>query len=231
MKKIKLLLAAAIVLMALGANAQWNTNGDHIYNTNSGNIGIGTNSPASALDVSKFMPESSVIIHNTGDIGGAAFQMIDDMSSSHWKFKSFYVNGGGFKIRDQANLKDVIVVENNARSNALFFSSNGNVGIGTTSPASDLAVNGKITCKEVEITLDGWPDYVFENDYNLMSLYDLEKFITKNKHLPGIPWEDDIVQNGMSVDETNKMLMEKVEELTLHVIELQKQIDNLKEKK
>lgn len=231
MKKIKIILAAAIVLVALGANAQWSSSGDHVYNTNSGNIGIGTTTPESALDVSKFLPEASVIIHNTGDIGGAAFQMIDDHSGSHWKFKSYYVNGGGFKIRDHANANDVIVVQNNARENALYFSSDGNVGIGTTSPASDLAVNGKITCKEVEVTLDGWPDYVFEKDYNLMSLYDLEKFITTNKHLPGIPSENEMIKNGMSIGATNKMLMEKVEELTLHVIELQKQIDSLKAKK
>ena len=228
MKKIKILLSIAAFLIAVGVNAQWSVNNDTISTTNL--VGIGTNSPASALDVSKFMPEASVIIHNTGDIGGAAFQMIDDISNSHWKFKSFYVNGGGFKIRDQANAIDVIVVQNNARANALFFGSNGNVGIGTTTPSSDFAVNGKISCKELEITLDGWPDYVFKKDYKLMSLYDLEKFISTNKHLPGVPSENEIVQNGMSVGETNKILMEKVEELTLHVIDLQKQIDNLKSK-
>lgn len=241
MKTIKILFAAALIFACFGASAQTTDffhDGTNLYYTG-GNVGIGTSTPVSALDVSRFMTEPSIIIHNTGSNGGATFQMIDDYSGSNWKFKSFNPNGGGFKLRDQANSMDVLMIYNNAKANALVIAPGGNVGIGTSTPTSELTVNGdiyannlsaegKITTQEVEVTLDGWSDYVFEEGYQLNPLSEVEKFIKENKHLPGIPSEKEIVENGLSVGEMNQKMMEKIEELTLYVIQLEKEIDKLK---
>ncbi|MFC2152373.1 hypothetical protein ACFLSE_07585 [Bacteroidota bacterium] len=111
------------------------------------------------------------------------------------------------------------------------------VGIGTTSPGEMLSVNGKIEAKEVMVKTDVVPDYVFKDNYNLMPLKDLEKFIKVNKHLPEVPSEKDVKQNGgtISLGEMNTILLKKIEELTLYIInqnettmEQQNQIDNMK---
>lgn len=97
----------------------------------------------------------------------------------------------------------------------------GNVGIGTNSPGAALAVNGTILAHEVAITTNvtSYPDFVFTDDYKLMSLEDLKQFIEKYGHLPEIPTATEASQNGIKLAEMNKKLLQKVEELTLHLIE------------
>jgi hypothetical protein len=103
---------------------------------------------------------------------------------------------------------------------------------GANAAAYKLAVNGKVICEEVKVKLSssGWPDYVFANNYQLRPLADVEKFIQQNKHLPNIPAAAEIEKNGLEVGDMQKRMMEKIEELTLYVIELQKQVDVLKVK-
>jgi len=116
----------------------------------------------------------------------------------------------------------------------LFLSDSGNVGIGTKNPQARLAVNGDLLAKSIRVNTSStyWPDYVFEDGYNLMSLRDLESYIVKNKHLPGIPSASEIdAKNEVDLGELNAILLEKVEELTRYIIELQKQIDELKKGK
>lgn len=106
----------------------------------------------------------------------------------------------------------------------------GDLRIGTTTQATgySLSVNGKIVCTEVLVQAFGsWPDYVFSPDYNLTNLYDLENSIKENRHLPGIPSAKQIESEGIQVGTMQKMLLEKVEELTLHLINQQKLIDQL----
>ena len=74
---------------------------------------------------------------------------------------------------------------------------------------------------------NGWSDYVFEEDYDLMPLDALEAFVKENKHLPGIPTQAEVAKNGIDLGEMNKKLLEKVEELSLYVIEQEKRIKNL----
>jgi len=71
-------------------------------------------------------------------------------------------------------------------------------------------------------------DYVFDENYNLRSLSDVESYVKENKHLPGVPSAAEMAEKGMSVSQMSNLLLEKVEELTLHMIELQKENKALK---
>jgi len=121
------------------------------------------------------------------------------------------------------------------------FEKNGEIGIGTNQPDALLTVKGDIHAQEVLVDLKGAvaPDYVFENyfdgnsklnpTYKFLSLDEIEQFVEKNHHLPGVPSALELKKEGMSLKAMNLVLLEKVEELTLHLIEQQKEIENLKE--
>ncbi len=95
----------------------------------------------------------------------------------------------------------------------------------TTGPHTDfqLAVDGKLVAKEVVVTLDNWADYVFEDNYQLMPVEEVEAFINENGHLPQIPSACEVEENGVEVSEMLKLQMQKIEELTLYMIELKKE--------
>ena len=117
------------------------------------------------------------------------------------------------------------------RNYVLFLDNNGKVGVGTSKPQAKFAVNGDILAKSIRANTSStyWPDYVFSFDYELMSLKDLENYITENKHLPGIISAEEVDEQGdVDLGEMNTKLLEKIEELTLYIIDLQKQIDKLK---
>jgi hypothetical protein len=98
-----------------------------------------------------------------------------------------------------------------------------------TATGYKLAVSGKVICEELKVKLSGnWPDYVFDAKYKLPSLSEVEKYIKENKHLPNIPAASEVETNGMEVGDMQKKMMEKIEELTLYVIELKKELDTLK---
>jgi hypothetical protein len=104
---------------------------------------------------------------------------------------------------------------------------NGNVGIGTSDTKGyKLAVAGSLIAESVKVKLQGaWPDFVFEKTYKLPSLSDTEKHIKENGHLPGIPSAEDVRANGIELGDMNKKLLQKVEELTLYLIEMKKETE------
>lgn len=102
----------------------------------------------------------------------------------------------------------------------------GNVGIGTTNPSQKLSVNGTVRAKKV-IVDTGWSDYVFADDYRLASLSEVESHIKAEKHLPGIPSAQEVVERGISLGEMQSKLLAKIEELTLHVIAQEKRMAQL----
>jgi hypothetical protein len=107
----------------------------------------------------------------------------------------------------------------------------GDLRIGTTTAATGyiLSVNGKIACEEILVQdMTAWPDYVFKNDYKLMSLDNLEQSIKENGHLPGFPSAQEVETNGIHLGTMQKQVVEKVEELTLYTIEQGKMLQELK---
>lgn len=105
---------------------------------------------------------------------------------------------------------------------------NGNIGIGTTDPgAFKLAVNGDIRAKRLKIEQANWADFVFEPEYKLPSLAELETYIKANRHLPDVPSAKEVTKEGIDLGEMNKILLQKIEELTLHLIEQGKRISEL----
>ncbi|MFW0739846.1 hypothetical protein [Flavobacterium sp. T12S277] len=104
---------------------------------------------------------------------------------------------------------------------------NGNVGIGLVNPTNKLDVNGTIHSKEVKVDLSGWPDYVFKKEYTLPTLEEVEKHITEKGHLKNIPSEEEVLKNGINLGEMNIKLLQKIEEMTLYMIEQNKKINDL----
>lgn len=108
------------------------------------------------------------------------------------------------------------------------------VAIGTTNTTTTLAssnyllfVNGGIIAKEVRVTTFPWPDYVFANDYKLMSLSDVKDYITQHAHLPGVPSACEIEENGVATGEMLSIQMKKIEELTLYIIQMEERLKSL----
>ncbi|MCH2229446.1 MAG: hypothetical protein MK105_03805 [Crocinitomicaceae bacterium] len=91
-----------------------------------------------------------------------------------------------------------------------------------------LESNGLMRGREIKLDLDIWADYVFAPDYQLMPLSELENYVQKEKHLPNVPSESDIIQDGVDLGKMNVILLEKVEELTLYLIDQNKSNEKLK---
>ena len=110
----------------------------------------------------------------------------------------------------------------------LFLDRNGNMGIGNTAPDAKLSVTGQVHATEVKVTTTvPGPDYVFDQSYDLRALSDVKSFIDQNKHLPEVPSAAEMAKNGIQLGEMNMLLLKKIEELTLYVLQQQKQIDEL----
>ncbi len=175
-----------------------------------GNVGVGNTNAAFKMDVAGRMRlrtqadgnSAGLWLNNPANTNTIAFMGIADAVTT-----GFYGNVSGWGLVMNTNT--------------------GFVGIGTLNPTSRLSVNGSIRSKEVVVET-GWADYVFDKNYKLKSLDEVEKFIEQNNHLPGIPSAAEIEKNGLQLGDTQRRMMEKIEELTLYVIALKKEIDLIK---
>ena len=224
----------------------------------SGNVGIGTTSPSALLDLNgsaritgniQFSPITHFRLGggSTGSIhkleimasanrdefirlrsGGNTPAGIAGIQFSAYDSHSWftYANpGGNLFFSYSSGNPSTKGAYGNAR---MVLTNSGNLGIGISNPTEKLEVNGTIKTKEVNVTLSGWPDYVFGPKYDLMPLEDLRHFVEQNHHLPGIPSEEEIVQNGLNLGEMQAKLLEKIEELTLYIIQLKAENEEIR---
>ncbi|MBU0549284.1 MAG: hypothetical protein KJ838_03060 [Candidatus Omnitrophica bacterium] len=114
-------------------------------------------------------------------------------------------------------------------SDEFIVNSSGNVGIGTTTPgAYRLYVNGNMYVNgDITTDADTYPDYVFEPGYKLMSIKELKQFVLENKHLPNMQSREEVKKEGIKIFEQNRLMMEKLEEAYLYIIELQDRVNKL----
>jgi len=239
---ITLLFATSII-----AHAQWTPSGNDIYNSNTGNVGIGTSTPKAILDMGKPLNPGQVstilarLLEGYGAGGGTylgtvgyntqlsgTITDVTDVKSFAIEH-SFYgaTNSSINFLRGGGTIGGSISFNTNDNTEKMRILYNGNVGIGILHPQNKLDVNGTIHSKAVLIDLNGWADYVFKPSYQLRPLTEVKAYIDQNQHLPDIPSEQEIAKNGLNVGEMNKLLMKKVEELTLYLIEKDKQINEL----
>ncbi len=174
---------------------------------------------------SNFTPPTAPYGDDDGD--GYAGDDCDDNDSSIHPGATETPNDG---IDQDCDGSDLVIIYDNSLdaadgtpTEAVYVDDSGNVGIGTASPGIyKLAVNGKIKTKEVVVDSTGWSDFVFKDHYPLMPLWQLEKYIANNRHLPQIPSAIEVAENGVSVGDMQSRLLQKIEELTLYMIKLEK---------
>jgi len=179
-----------------------------------GNVGIATSSPSTKLEI--------VGSSQAGDELGT-FKL---KSSTAGQF--MYI---GYDDRYSAGFIQS-VKPGSAQQNLLLAPNGGNIGVGTTSPAYKLDVCGTIRAKEVKVDLLGTcvPDFVFKSNYRLMDLKELEQFVKTNQHLPEIAPEKEMAENGVNMKEMQMKLLQKMEEMTLYIIEQNKKLEQQNEK-
>ena len=138
------------------------------------------------------------------------------------------MNGGNaFEIFDQSNQKINFKILSDGTTFIGPKKVNPNAAAGAHANAI-VQIYGKAACTEL-VVIDPikWADYVFEKNYKLISLNELEKFYSTNKHLPEVPTAKDVIENGIEIGQMNALLLKKVEELTLYIVELNKKIELL----
>lgn len=211
-----------------------------------GNVGIGTTTPSKNLTIAN-NNSSSFRLETTN----APTAYFTELTSNYDAAERFSIQSGVTKMfgnkailsngysqtymNDYYDLLFTTGVTSPSLSNVrMIINNSGNVGIGITNVPTDyrLAVAGNIICERVVVKLQssGWPDYVFTPSYHRASLSEVEKYINQNHHLPNIPSAKEVAERGIDVGSMNTKFMEKIEELTLYLIEQNKKLEFLEKK-
>ena len=199
-----------------------------------GNVGINSFSPAQKLDVNGNVSinNHAILLHwNNDENHGLRYAGVGYPFANNTTIDgpALYGYSGGV-----LGLKNIA---GNTEKTALRWDINGNVGIGTDLASNSyntianyfkLSVNGSVRAKEVVVET-GWADFVFEKNYRLKSLGEIEKYIAQNGRLPDVPSASEIEKNGANVGEILKLQMQKIEELTLYMIEQDKKIQQMQQ--
>jgi hypothetical protein len=204
--------------MILGPNSpgalRVSTNGiNRMYVDNNGSVGIGTTETSGTF----------LTVGEKGN-GNSGISFLGTVNNTYRGSLNFTASGGVLDCDEG----DFTIRTNGI---GLKFFEDGNFAMGGSTKATNhrLSVHGKIIATEITaLAVFNWPDYVFADSYKLKPLAEVKKFIAENKHLPNIPAACEIEKHGVQLGDISKRLMEKVEELTLYVLQLQDQIDELK---
>jgi hypothetical protein len=181
--------------------------GDRVHVDPNGNMGLGIADPLSKIHIAS---------GSDAGLSSHGYLMLGPVTGSNLIFDN----------------NEIIARTNGQTGSLILQNDGGSVRIGNVAVPGGykFAINGKMVCEEVKVKLasSGWPDYVFADNYKLKPLQEIEKFIIQNKHLPNIPSAAEVEKNGIEVGDMQKRMMEKIEELTLYVIELEKKVNDLK---
>lgn len=206
----------------------------------SGNVGIGTISPQTNLHIRKDAYGAQFIISAYGEgdsdnninvgIRGVIPAAYGPQTSYYSSLNNGYAGDDNslFVINDKGynnGAKFANTAIGNGKGSPVVFvdGAAGGVGIGTTNPQGyKLAVAGKVRATEIKVEALPWSDFVFEPSYKLRGLEETEQFIKKNGHIPEIPSAKEVEENGINVGEMNAKLLQKIEELTLYLIDQNK---------
>ena len=192
--------------------------------TSNGYVGIGTITPGYLLDVNG-------AVHSS--VSGGSNMVLSKNTGSSIEFN----NGSGTQnaLIEADNSTNRLEFWTNTATNTgiverMRINNAGNVAIGTTDPKGyKLAVAGSVVAESMTVKLQAdWPDYTFKKDYKLMPLSELKTYVDKNQHLPEVPSAAEVTKDGQNLGEMNKLLLKKVEELTLYLIAKDKQ-DKIRE--
>jgi hypothetical protein len=217
---------------ATGGSSAWTVNANNMYNSNAGNIGIGTAAPASTLHVAGILTATGITM--TQNAGAGKVLVSDATGNASWQAapnSSYWYNNGTHTIVD--NTHNIGIGVSTPSANLHVGGTtwlNGSVYIGNgpgfyTNSQYALAVQGKVLTDEVTVKFrQNWPDYVFDEKYKLIDLDSLEMYIIKNNHLPDMPSAKVIEREGVALGDMNAILLKKIEELTLYSIEQNKKI-------
>ena len=288
LKQVFILLAFLSLTLFTGSlfgQFQTHPTSGNLYHYGS-NVGIGTNSPKTSLQVSTGQEAGMNSTENgflmLGLIGASPYNLIMDRDAIQSRYgyapSNLFINNGGGDIRLGGKLglhfggsvvlgrnfkyqylndkgiasgpvstirfesngavafklgtattagATVSYLDNGVPS--LFIQNDGKVGVGANNIGAEyrFVVEGKIGAREIEVTTNSWADYVFADDYELMDLKEVEDYISRHKHLPNIPSASQVVGEGLELGEMQIKMMEKIEELTLYIIDQEKRIGEL----
>ena len=198
---------------------------------NDGNVGVGITNPTQKLEVMGNIKANGFVMPTAA---GAGKVLTSDASgNATWQMATgggsvldWTLGGNNFgttgSIGNADNQPLKIITNNQGR---IYISASGNVGIGTenvTDAAYKLSVEGTIRTRKVRVDPATWADYVFDNDYHLRPIKELEQYIQAQKHLPDVPTTEEVKQKGIDLGDNQVVLLKKIEELTLYVIEQHK---------
>ncbi|THU38412.1 hypothetical protein FAM09_17230 [Niastella caeni] len=182
-----------------------------------GNVGIGTGSPTAKLSLGN-------------SITNVKLALWEGTTDNQYYRTGLGIAAGQFRLFvPRSDNRFSFLASENATDELLTVLGTGNVGIGISTPQTKLAVNGDITAKKVKVTQTGWADYVFHPTYKLRPLPELEQYINKQQHLPEIPSAAEVEKNGIDLGNNQALLLKKIEELTLYVIDLNKKVQQQQE--
>ncbi|MCB0630648.1 MAG: hypothetical protein R2824_06315 [Saprospiraceae bacterium] len=233
MKMYKLFLVAVLSLSATMGFGQLYAPGA-VQASGNANVGVNVSTPSNELQVLGTVRAKSFLLTNIQASAAATLNRLDgaamSMGGGATQGTMIFDENYDFQIRKAPRAQVEVGILNAGTAVITVDGPTGNVGINTENPGSfQLAVEGTIGCREAQVLITNpFPDFVFESDYDLKSLPEVEQYIKENKHLPEIPSAAEVEEEGgFKLGEMNLKLLQKVEELTLYLIDQNKRIDQL----